>query len=434
MFSLRNKSSFWSFKGGILTPAVIFMVSSMMVNAGNYGYNVWLGREVGPEIFAETGLLVNLLLLLSFLGMTFQIVSAKYVVDLDNEAEQAFSGWIALISVLTGTLLALFLWFGAGRLTSFFQLSSPWVVRSFALGIPFYFLLSVQRGLIQGKERFLPLSASYQVEMLGRVILTFVLLLVFGVPAGIAVALGIAFSIAIACFSSGWVSFRFRWQALGDVKKPILYFFLFTAGYEAVQIVINYFDILLVKHSFTPLEAGYYTSLSFIGRMIYFVTWMFVMLLLPSVINRKKKGQPYEHLLTRYVMYISLFVAFAVLSCYFMGDMLVVLVFGEEYTAMGAYLWKYGLATGLFAVANVFSYYHLSLGNYKPVLITGAMAVAQSICLLAYHDSFHQLIDVQVLFMGLALVSQWIYQATKYDVAKPWEKDISSHLKKTSIH
>ena len=434
MFSLHSKSASGGRLGKVLSPALIFMVSSMIVNAGNYGYNVWLGRTVGPEIFAETGLLVNLLLLLSFLGMTFQVVSAKYIVDLDNAAKETFSGWLTSVSMLLGVLFATLLWWGAAGLSEFFQLSSSWVVKSFTLGIPFYFLLSVQRGLVQGKEKFVPLSASYQVEMLGRFVLTVLLLLVFRLPAGIAVALGIALSIIIASLSSGRVSLRLRWSGLGKDRKPILYFFLFTAGYEAVQIVINYFDILLVKHSFSPLEAGYYTSLSFIGRMIYFVTWMFVMLLLPDVINRRKKGKAYEHLLVRYVMYISLFVLCAVTTCYFFGDILVIIVFGEQYVAIGSYLWKYGLATGLFAIANVYCYYHLSLGNYQPVLITGALAIAQSVCLLGYHDSFHQVIDLQILFMGLALISQWIYQATKYDIKVPWEKEISSHLKKTSIH
>ncbi len=401
---LQRRFSKW------LSPAVLFMASSMVVNGGNYYYNVLLGREVGPAIFAETGLLVNLLLLLSFLGMTFQIVAAKYIVDLDDTNKEKFSSGMAFISLTTGLVLGVTLWLGANALSSFFQLSSPWVIRSFAPGIPFYFLLSVQRGLTQGREKFLPLSVSYQLEMLSRFAITFMLLLFFRIPAGIAVGLGISLSIIASALGSGKIYLSLRFQALGDETGVIIRFFLFTAGYEAVQIMINYFDILLAKHAFTALEAGYYTSLSFIGRMIYFVTWMFVMLLLPDVVNRKKQGKPYRHLLTRYVFYISLVVLSAVAVCYVAGDILVTLIFGGEYIYIAPYLWKYALATGLFAIANVYSYYHLSLNNYRPVLITGIFAISQSICLLKYHDSFHQLIDIQILFMGLALLGQLTYQ------------------------
>ena len=53
-----------------------------------------------------------------------------------------------------------------------------------------------------------------------------------------------------------------------------------TACYELTQIIINNSDILLVKHYFDMLDAGLYASLALIGRVVYFVAWMFVMLLL----------------------------------------------------------------------------------------------------------------------------------------------------------
>ena len=173
--------------------------------------------------------------------------------------------------------------------------------------------------------------------------------------------------------------------------------------------VINYCDIALVKHFFEAELAGHYTSLSLIGRMIYFITWMLVMLLLPAVVNRKKAGKPYEYLLVRYVAGISLIVILAVGICYLFSNEVVMLIFGKEYLPIAPQLWRYGLATGLFAVSNIFCYYYLSLGNYRPVFISGIVAALQLLALVQWHQSFDQLIFIQIIFMSIAVGAQLVY-------------------------
>lgn len=409
MSSIRNSPLPVRWLARQLNPSLVFMVSAMLVNAGNYYYNVFLGRYVGPEVFAETGLLVTLLLLLSFLGMTFQIVAAKYIVDISSEQLVMFRNNMTVLSMAAGLLCSVFLWVSASSLAVFFHLSTPWVIKAFACGIPFYFLLSVQRGFLQGQEKFIPLSISYQAEMLGRFAITLAFLFLFNDKAGLGVAIGIAASIFLAVLFTGKVRLTISVDTLKKMPVYVFHFFMFTALYEVVQMLINYFDILLVKHYFSSIMAGYYTSLSLIGRMIYFVTWMFVMLLLPAVVNRKKEGRPYQHLLIKYVLYISLVAAAAVLACYWFADLIVMLVFGEQYLFIGPFLWKYALATGLFAVSNIFTYYYLSLNNYRPMFITGVFALLEMVSMIVFHENFDQVIYIQVVFMGLSVVGQIIY-------------------------
>ena len=47
-------------------PEQIFMLSVLVVNGGNYLYNLLLGRILGPEKFADAAILVTFLLVLSF--------------------------------------------------------------------------------------------------------------------------------------------------------------------------------------------------------------------------------------------------------------------------------------------------------------------------------------------------------------------------------
>ena len=56
-----------------ITPEQFFMISVFLVNGGNYLYNLVLGRVLGPKAFSDAAILITLLLVLSFIAMTFNL-------------------------------------------------------------------------------------------------------------------------------------------------------------------------------------------------------------------------------------------------------------------------------------------------------------------------------------------------------------------------
>ena len=58
--------------------AGFLLIANLVVNIGNYGLNIILGRWLGPEGFADANLLATLVMLLSFIAMGLQLVIAKY--------------------------------------------------------------------------------------------------------------------------------------------------------------------------------------------------------------------------------------------------------------------------------------------------------------------------------------------------------------------
>ena len=140
-------------------------------------------------------------------------------------------------------------------------------------------------------------------------------------------------------------------------SKDIRHFFIITAFYELTQIIINNSDILLVKHFFESYEAGLYASLALIGRIVYFIAWMFVMLLLPTVVELKKEGKKTAPILFKYVGYIAAISITIILVCLAFPETIITLLFGDSYIAMAPLLWKYAIATSMFAISNIFAYY-----------------------------------------------------------------------------
>ena len=389
----------------------LFMMSAMLVNGGNYLYNLILGRFLGPEKFADAAILVTLLLVLSFAAMTFQLVTAKFSVIFEDSVYQTFIATIFKSASIVGVVLGITIVLLSSELQVLFKTTSSSMFIVFGIGIPFYFLMSVNRGVFQGQKKLISLSVTYQLEMMSRLAITFGLLCLFEVDSSLLIAIGI-----LCSFIVGLLPFEFKKIPVFNrikLKKPetkmVRNFFIITAFYEVTLIIINNSDILLVKHYFDSYEAGLYASLALIGRVVYFIAWMFVMLLLPTVVQLKKQGISTRPILFKYIIYIVIIAASIVLACYFFPNQIINILFGNEYIEIASLLWKYAFATGVFAVSNIFAYYYLSLDKYVPVIFSGIFGMLQIALIVQFHASLEQIVHVQIFAMILLLLVQIIF-------------------------
>ncbi|MCA0152060.1 oligosaccharide flippase family protein [Winogradskyella vincentii] len=391
-----------------ISPEQLFMLSVLAVNGGNYLYNLILGRVLGPTAFADAAVLITFLLVLSFIAMTFQLVTAKFSVLFEGNVFTSFVTRVYKQSFVVGVLLGLGIIAFAEQLQVLFNTSSKSMFVIFGCGVPLYFLMSVNRGTFQGKKLFKSLSITYQGEMLSRLLITLGLILVFDLKSSAVIAIGILLSFVFGLFPFKSSDINLK-SAVGLDKKyskQIKRFFLLTAFYELTQIIINNSDILLVKHYFESYEAGLYASLALIGRIVYFIAWMFVMLLLPAVVQLKKEGRETATVLFKYVGYIAVISTIIVVTCLSFPELIIQILFGNEYLAMAPLLWKYAIATSMFAISNIFAYYYLSLDKYVPVIISGIFGMLQMALVIIFHESLEQVVHMQIIAMILLLVIQ----------------------------
>ncbi|WP_434035537.1 oligosaccharide flippase family protein [Formosa sp. 4Alg 33] len=395
----------------------VFMLSVLAVNGGNYFYNLILGRLLGPAQFADAAVLITLLLVLSFVAMTFQLVTAKFSVELEAAVFSCFIASIYKNAVWVGVALGALTVVFSKQLQQVFHTTSSSMFVVFGLGVPLYFIMSVNRGVFQGKQNFKALSITYQGEMLSRLLVTLGLIFLFNLQSSVTIAIGIFVSFIIGLFPLKTEHISFIKTFVNSThSKQIKHFFILTAFYELTQIIINNSDILLVKHYFESYEAGLYASLALIGRIVYFVAWMFVMLLLPTVVQLKKEGKETAPILFKYVSYIAI-IAFGIVSVTALfPETAITLLFGKSYISVAPLLWKYALATGLFAVSNIFAYYYLSLAQYIPVIISGLFGLLQMCLVIWFHESLEQVVHMQILAMALLLSIQLGWFVLDYKV------------------
>lgn len=389
-----------------LGDGALLLAATFLVNLSNYGLNLILGRWLGPEGFAEANLIATLVMLLSFVAMGLQLTVAKLVAEGNQYLVRQLLQKVLFGSVSVSCLL-LFL---SPMFSDFLNFGSFIPLLILFVGIPSYFIMSISRGYYQGDLSFMKLAMTYLIEMVVRLVVTLVLLYFFigkGAETEI-IAFGFLLSFLVTHYYN-----RLKLQCgkpEGTSLSMIMPFLLVIAFYELSQILINNSDVILVKHFFTAKEAGLYASMALLGRAVFFATWTVVTILFPKVIEKEKKGEPHLKLFWSALFIVGGIGFVMVAGTYFLGDFIMDVAFGSAYESVSHYLWIYTLMTSLFACANVFVYYNMSLEKYLPVYLSIAAGLLQILLLYFYHSSIEQVLTVQLYLMSALLIAMMSYQ------------------------
>src|SRR5580700_5025905 len=163
--SSRNKTLKTELLGGSLT----LLAGSGLVGVTNLLYNVITARLLGPAGFAHATAVYTLLMLMSGITLSFQVVCAKYVARSSSpEGQASVFASLHQRSWMAGIAIGLLLFLLERPITRYLNLPDPFLISLLALGTAFYIPLGVRRGYIQGTHAFGPLAINFMLEGLVR--------------------------------------------------------------------------------------------------------------------------------------------------------------------------------------------------------------------------------------------------------------------------
>ena len=393
----------------------------------NLAHNIVVARLLGPVGYGQAAAVFTLLMLISAITLAFQLLCAKLVASHSSSADKA--GLYVLLhrrAWVTGVAAGLTLIALRGTISAYLNLPDPLLIVLLGFGTAFYIPLGVRRGYIQGTCEFRVLASNFLIEGVVRLAGS---LLLIKVGMGITGAVGA--SVAAIVFAWLFAKPAVDYGAVTDKMRAPFREGLQSMVFFAGQVIINNFDIVLVKHFFASEEAGLYAAVALVGRLVNVCSSSVVNSMFPV----SARMHPAEKRDTSLLL-ISLSLVFTAVVLLVGGLLLVPtflwrVVYGTQFNfgfgGISTLVVLYAIVSGLYALSSVIIAYEMS----HKIVNSGWLQLAFSGALIAgiylFHTSLIQVVVVQLaLMVGLliAVLAPFLWTGRSVHAAQKYRGNI----------
>ncbi len=395
---------------GLLTNSLIFFIGTFILSIFNYLYNTFMGRFLGP---ADYGIIGSLLAFISIITIPTNAVAtvamrftAHYHAKDDDGAIHAFLRRLTKNLTILGVVIAVVIIATSGLLASFLHLPSSAPVMLIAPILIFAILLPLNRGILQGLQNFFQAIINQNIDPILKLGLG---LLFVKIGWGVLGAIG---AILIGATVSYAASFLPLLQPI--LSKPIVpiksipkevkeFSALALVAFLLTTLLMN-IDILLVKHFLPDHEAGLYTALSTIGKIILFVTTPVVSVMFPMISDLQGRDQKHYGILLQSLLLVAVIGLCGTAGYFLLPNLVVNILYGSAYLAIAPLLGLFGIVMFLFSIINLWVNYFLSIANKAFIWCLAVSVVVEIGLLLIHHDNFLMITESLLVAMVIGFV------------------------------
>jgi len=388
---------------------VLLVCSSIIGNFLNFAYNAYLGRVLGFKDFALIGLVGGLLSFSSILFGAFTTTanfrSGFLIGKYGDNAGYSFWRYVRQKAILFSLVITIVWIASTPLLVQYFGVSNIYLFLLFGLVLIVGLANGADRGFLSARLMFGSLAA---INLFDPIIkLAVAIILVF---LGLQIWTFASVPIAIlGTFIIGWL-LVVRQTHLGEHQAPDFEIKKFPKKFFAASLLTGFssiafltVDILLANHFLTQTEAGKYTLLSLVGKMVYFLGGLTTPFIVPLI--SRKEGANKNSLKTFYILLfltalLSLvgFLAFGLL-----GEITIPILYGTKALAIVPYLTFFTLGMAFYTVSKVFINYYLVKRIYSFTVVTSLLVLLQFAFIYSYHKDTEAIALVMSFIWGLHL-------------------------------
>ncbi len=395
-----------------LVGSLVMVVGSNLYNGGQFIYHFLGGRLLGKAQYGDLAAIISILGIIGIVMLSVNLTIVKYIATSEKEDDvKNFSRWAHYWALMIGTALAGGIIVLTPFLASTLQISDMRALYLLAPIVFSYILVVVLRSMLQGMMKFHWYVSSMLVEAAAKILFTIIFVVMgfalFGAVLG--TLLGVCASYAIGYYSMrSYVSGKRgeRPAILPLVKYSIP---TFLQGLALTSMYST--DLLLVKHYFSPQEAGLYAALAILGRVVFFGTMPVTQVMFPAVAKKHAANLPYYIILGLSIILILSFSLVVTFGYAIVPTIPLGVLYGTSYLDGAPLLPWFAVFMGLLALcANQIQFY-LSIGKVKIIGAFLVASVVQIVGIMAYHDSLLTVIQVSIATAALLLATLFIYFA-----------------------
>lgn len=172
-------------------------------------------------------------------------------------------------------------------------------------------------------------------------------------------------------------------------------------------------DTILAKHYLTPELAGVYSSISIIGKIIFFGVSGFGTIVFPMISEKVARGESLNKFIASSLKLYLALLSCAVFIYSIFPNLIVNLLFGSRYAGAIPYLGIYAVYISLYAILSLFATLYLATSrfSYGKILLGGLALYLVLVAVSA--KTINGLIYAGILSLALTLVATLIYHYNK---------------------
>lgn len=412
------------FSDPIFKQGGVIFVSSIVVNVLNLVFWLYMVRHLAPQDYGVLNTFISVLMFFCVpVGILQTVVTrytSKYMAHKQvDKVQSLLSYFIRIIGIFLAVVLSV-LFFGRHYIAAFLQIDERRLLFAVAVGIVFNSFATVTLGALAGLQKFNDVAINGMVSIISKIFFGFVLVAV-GLKA-FGGLLGFVFSVIVGCCLS---LFQLPKDMIklsvvpGSVtldKKDIYSYFLPVGLCMLCFFALTNMDIILVKHFFQPLEAGFYSVAQMVGKIALFVPGAIGVVMFPKIVDSHAKNENTKTLLKKCLVIVgSLCGTVTVVTILFPTFILKVLTGHEQPLAIGLVKF-FAVSMSLFALTNIVMLYHLSLHRMKYIYFLACITVCQFLGICLFHKTLTHVLLVLtfcsavLLYFGLRFSRGPLYE------------------------
>ena len=382
----------------LLKHTAILLSATIIANIFNYLYHLYMGRSLGPEKYAILGSLFAIVHIIMVVNNTIILVVSRFVTEYNVKKDYGRIKVLVLKSLKNTSLFGM-LCFGtfallSGWVSSFLKIDSKIPVLMLAL-YGFITLISPTfKGVLNGLQKFEWFGFTNVIATFSKLMLGIVLVWMgYGVEGALgAIIIAALIGLVVSLFAIRKI-FANKSKSINTIHVT-KYFSPVLLGTVLLMIMIN-IDVILVKHYFPSLEAGYYAAASMIAKIILFASSAIVNVMFPKVADFQDRKKQAGKILKPTILYTAIISLIAVATYFTAPTFVVGLLYGSNYKITNI-IGLFGLAIALYSLNNVLVSYNLALKKNKFVLLLILALVIEVFAITLFHNTLLEIVKIIV--------------------------------------
>lgn len=350
---------------------LIFFIGSIIVAVLNYLYHPIMSRMLSVEDFGEVQVLFSILSLVGVPLGIFNIIALNLYTNnnsYQSPVVQQFSLLTAYVAGITTVLLLV----TAPLIASTLQLSSGVEILLVACAIAVSAITIFGRSYLQATHRFAITSIANAIGAGGKLLVAMLLVYIgFGVTGAIGgffIASALSF-LYVRHYAKEYIAFPTlrKLSLTPELKKEIGFGFIVLCGTGLITF-LTMADVIFAKYLFSPEDAGLYSGISVVGRVVLFLTASITGVLLTHV--RMSASTAENHTYLKKGLLLTALIGGPALLIFILAPILVVsILVGVSYTTQSSLLPLLSTYIFLVSLINVSINYGIALRQTYVIFI-----------------------------------------------------------------